>query len=288
MLGIYVVSGWVLGNEMMVRVVPNSVAMGLNASLLFITAALCLWPASWPRAFSRVPTICAWLLILLPCVILFEHWRDINLGIDWTALHATVKDGNPRPGRVAPNACLGFLFTGIALLILSREQTSSALQRIAAFLVYATLLIGVSALIGYALQLEAMYRIAAYNRMAAPAAAGMSLVGFGLWLRLRQWTSGQAALESPDKRIIRSAALVLTATVLITGLMAFGVLKHGFEESTAEALVHATKNNAASFAATLDQRMVLATMIATRPALQNHLLRLSTDSNDQEIGRAHV
>ena len=282
LLGVYVVSGWVLGNEMMVRIVPNSVAMGLNTALLFIAAAVCLWPASRPRAFSRLPTLCAWLLILLPCAILFEHWRDINLGIDWTALHATIKDGNPRPGRTAPNTCIGFLFTGLAILILSREQTSRALQRIAAFLVYATLLIGVSALIGYALQLEAMYQVAVYNRMAAPTAVGMSFIGFGLWLRLRQHNDGQAAQESPDKRIIRSAALVLTATVLITGLMAFGVLKQGFEESMAEAVVHATKNNAASFAATLDQRMVLAAMIATRPALQNHLLRLSTDPNDQE------
>jgi diguanylate cyclase (GGDEF)-like protein/PAS domain S-box-containing protein len=281
-LGVYVVSGWMLGIEMMVRIVPNSVAMGVNAALLFIAAAVCLWPASWPRAFSRLPTLCAWLLILLPCAILFEHWRDINLGIDWTALHATVKDGNPRPGRVAPNTCIGFLFTGLALLILSREQTSRALRRTAAFLAYATLLIGVSALIGYALQLEAMYQVAAYNRMAAPTAVGMSFVGFGLWLRLRQRHDAHAAQESPEKRIIRSAALVLTATVLITGIVAFGLLKQGFEESMVEAVVQATKNNAANFEATLDQRMVLASMIATRPALQNHLLRLSTDPNDQE------
>jgi hypothetical protein len=58
-----------LGIEMMVRIVPNSVAMGVNAALLFIAAAVCLWPASWPRAFSRLPTLCAWLLILLPCAV---------------------------------------------------------------------------------------------------------------------------------------------------------------------------------------------------------------------------
>ena len=117
LLGAYVVSGWVLGNEVMVRIVPNSVAMGLNTALLFIAAALCLWPASWPRVFSRLPTLCAWLLILLPCAILFEHWRDINLGIDWTALHAIVKDGNPRPGRTAPNTCIGFFHRSDSVIV---------------------------------------------------------------------------------------------------------------------------------------------------------------------------
>jgi diguanylate cyclase (GGDEF)-like protein/PAS domain S-box-containing protein len=282
LLGCYVVFGWMLGNEMMVRILPNSVAMGLNTALLFIAAAICLLPASGGPAFSRLRAICVWMLILLPCAMLFEHWRDINLGIDWTALHATVKDGNPRPGRTAPNTCLGFLFTGITVLILTYDQTSSTMRRIAAFLVYSTLAIGLSALVGYALQLEAMYQLAAYNRMAAPTAVGMCLIGLGLWLRLRQLRHRQAELESPDKRIIRSAAIVLTIAVLATGLMGFMVLKQGFEESMTEAFLHATKNDAANFAATLDQRIVLAAMISSRPELQNHLLRLSRDPNDQD------
>ncbi len=282
LLACYVLAGWMLGSEVMVRILPNSVAMGLNTALLFLAAATCLWPAPWRPAYSRIPMLCAWLLIVLPCAILFEHWRDINLGIDWTALHATVKDGNPRPGRTAPNTCLGFLFTGIAYFILARAPSRKVTLRIVAFLVYAVLAIGISALLGYALQLEAMYQVAAYNRMAAPTALGMCFIGLGLYFRLRELLRQQEKFESPDKRIIRSAAMVLTLAVLGTGLMGFWVLKQGFENLMTESFLRATNNNAVNFAATLDQRLVLANMIATRPALQKHLLRINRDANDQE------
>ena len=126
LIGLWVVFGWASGNESMVRVLPDSVAMGLNTALMFIAAAICLLPSNSTNRRSMlgvVQTFCRWLLIVLPSLILVEHWHDINLGIDWTALHATVKDGNPRPGRTAPNTCLGFLLTGVVFLVYPRAQT---------------------------------------------------------------------------------------------------------------------------------------------------------------------
>ena len=59
-------------------------------------------------------------MVLLSGLILVEQVFDVSLGIDWPALHATIKDGNSRPGRTAPNTCLGFLCAGLALLSLLR------------------------------------------------------------------------------------------------------------------------------------------------------------------------
>lgn len=282
-LGFYVVFGWLFGNEIMVRILPDSVAMGFNTALLFIATAICLQPSSGNPSFPRVRTIFAWILILLPCMILFEHWRDINLGIDWTALHAAVKDGNPRPGRTAPNTSLGFLFAGVTFLLFQRKQPGKANRKIGAFLVYAIVAIGFSAILGYALNLEAMYQVAAYNRMAAPTAFGIFLMGIGLWMQLRQIQRSESVPESSDNHITRWAALVLTFVALSAGLVGFTVLKQGFEQSLSVTFLRTTKSNANAFATTIGQQIISAQTIATRPALQSHLHILSNNPNNREI-----
>lgn len=289
LLGLTVFLGWSIGNESMVRVLPYSVAMALNTALLFIAASVGL---SFPACIEQQPirnfirAFCGWLLVLLPTLILFEHWRDINLGIDWPALHALVKDGNPRPGRTAPNTCLGFFLTGLVFLSYRRAQRHQFIPRLIACLTYAIFTIGLTALLGYVLNLELLYQFATYNRMAAPTAAGMTLIGMGLWLRLSQapWRK-KTAQESADKRITRTAAAVLTVVVVIAGLTGFTILKQGFEESTSAALLRSTKNNASTFSTTIDQGLVIASSITSRPILQQYLLRLHDNPRDQEALR---
>ena len=282
LLGVYVTSGWSLGNEAMVRVVPGSVAMGLNTAILFVASGLCLWPTIGSGVFFKLRNVLPWLLVCLPVAILIEHAFDMNLGIDWTSLHAVVKDGNLRPGRVAPNTCLAFVFTGIALLLLPHASTSKVCRTAMTVLSAATFLIGLTALIGYALNLEGMYRLAKYNRMAAATALAVTVVGIGLCSRLRLVARSQDAAESPDKHLTRVAALVLTFVALLTGLLGFTVLKQGFEQSLSSVLFRTTTNYAASFAATIHQRMEFANIIANRPALQQHLERINAEPQDRE------
>ncbi len=118
-IGLYVVAGWIIGSEAMVRVVPQSVSMSLNTAILFIAAAILLW-TSPP---SRVRSIAVWVLAALSCVILVEHSFDLDLGVDWAALHQRVHDGNPRPGRTAPNAVAGFLLTALFFVLVDYKPT---------------------------------------------------------------------------------------------------------------------------------------------------------------------
>ena len=284
-LGVYVLLGWMFVNEAMVRVIPGSVAMGVNAASMFIATGLCFWPdAGHDRGmFLRLRKILPWLLVVLPCLILIEHFFDRGLGVDWSALHTLVKDGNPRPGRVSPNACLAFIFTGIALLLFPRAATSKSRRVILTILSGATLVIGLTALLGYALNLEGMYRLAKYNRMAAATAVAMTLIGIALSLRSGQISQTHRMMsERPDKRITRVAAMVLTVVTLLTGLIGFSVLKQGFEQSMSDALLRTTKNYATSISTTISQQIDFANIIATRPALQNHLQRINVAPQDRE------
>ena len=294
-LGLFVVLGWCFHIEPMVRILPDSVAMGLNTALLFIAAAIGLRP-SQQATLKHIQIICGWLLILLPCAILFEHWRDIDLGIDWTALHSLVKDGNPRPGRTAPNTCLGFLFTGISIVAWPIAQRSKQIQWLISLSTYLTLAIGISAFAGYVLTLEVMYRIAAYNRMAVPTAIGMMLIGAGGWLRLQQASWNQrSASDRPDRHITKIAAIVLTIVTLFTGFVGFAVLKQGFEISMTGASLRTVKHSAAAISNAIHQKIILASTIVARPALRNDLLTLNDTPNDpaalkrvKEIGASYM
>jgi hypothetical protein len=109
LLGLYVMAGWIVGSEAWVRVVPNSAAAGVNTAFLFLVVGICLFSIRRTRC-SHAAVWTAWLLVLLPSSVLVEHVFRINLGIDWVAFHAWMNDGNPYPGRMAPNACSGDIF----------------------------------------------------------------------------------------------------------------------------------------------------------------------------------
>ena len=252
-LGMYVVAGWLSGSEEMVRVLPNSVAMGLNTALMFLAAAAALVLGTRSAYGNNIATALAIGIVLLSGLILIEHTFDVSLGIDFSAMHGAVKDGNPRPGRTAPNTCLGFLFAGLAMIALFRmEQQSRIVRQMQTILITVVGMIGLTALIGYILQLEVMYRIAVYNRMAAPTALAMFLVGIALsLLQYRSRRNVGLKLDSPDARITKIAALVLTIVALATGLTGFVILKDGFEQSISNAMLRDAKSDASAFASIL-------------------------------------
>ena len=263
LLGGYVLAGWIAGNESMVRIIPSSVAMGLNSACLFIAYGICLWPAGREAKPTAIEVVLPWVMILLPAAVLLEHALDVNLGIDWVSLHARVRDGNPQPGRIAPNTSVSFLAAGGALLLLARDRTDRLSRLAAASLVGVTFLIGLVAFIGYAVELESMYRLAVYNRMAAATAVALTLGGTGLWLRLRELRLRADGDVRPDTRITRTAAMVLTLVVLLTGLIGFLALKQAFERSTSTALLRSTQNYAATLAAEIHQQIAVADVIAS-------------------------
>lgn len=123
-LALYVLTGWALGIEALVRVLPNSTAVPFNSALLFLVAAWCLWPEPDAALVPVRPlrthlqsvgrTVGPWLLIAVSGATLVEHVFGLLLGIDWESLHQSVNDGNAHPGRLAPNACIGFLLATLS------------------------------------------------------------------------------------------------------------------------------------------------------------------------------
>src|SRR5690242_13243260 len=115
-LSLVVLTGWLIGNPMMVRLAPGSVAMSINTALMFLLCAISLLLHGGARPRSLPLFALSGSVVLLSCTILVEHLFDIDLHIDLADIHDALGDGHARPGRTAPNACLGFLFASLALL----------------------------------------------------------------------------------------------------------------------------------------------------------------------------
>lgn len=274
----YVLIGWVRGDAAMVRVVPGSVAMSINTALMFLMCGACLlltnrgqWQRWTALALSLVVTA-------LSSAILSQHVFGVDLGVDMAAVHQALGDGHSKPGRTAPNACIGFLSAGLAFLFVNVRRRP--LQRRTAAAVVATLplIIGIAALIGYFLSLDAMYRIASLNRMALFTAIGMTTLGLGLRSLIAPRPVTVSG-ETPDEagRITRLAALLLVIFAIATGLSTFALLRGSFEQSAAQHHAQTARTAAVSLASMLHDATLLSTSVANRPSLVNGLAQMADD-----------
>jgi len=274
--GVCVLAG-VLGDRVeMARLFMSAVPASLNAALLGLVSAVALWHD--PRVRSRRLLLAAGAMVLIPALVLFEHLSGMALGIDLPELHRRMQPGSAHPGRIAPNTCLAFLFAGLALLLqhAPRLRFRRALQTCS---VYGTLAIGLSALTGYLLDLEAMYRLLSFNSMSAAVMAMVVVLGLALWSQL---LAGDAldAEERQEDRITRTAVGVLGVLAVVSGVAGFALMQHGYRASVADGLATAARNHAASFAHSLKQEMEIVEAVSRQIAVQRALLRLELNPVD--------
>ncbi|MFP5391931.1 MAG: response regulator [Gammaproteobacteria bacterium] len=268
-LALVVLTGWVLGNPVLVRLAPGSVAMSINTALMFGVAGVCLLLHAAGRERQAPARALAAVLVVLPLAILTEHLFDIDLRIDLAHVHQALGDGHSKPGRTAPNACLGFLFAGMGLLL--RETAGRrAVQAAGRLFALLTFVIGLTAFLGYVLGLDIMYRIASLNRMATFTALGMTTLGAGMWgVYAGVRTFFPSRVQDEAGRITRLAVGLLVVFALATGLTSFAVLRDSFEHAAAQAHASTAATAARGIEALLDQAAMTSTAVARHPALEN-------------------
>lgn len=128
---------------------------------------------------------------------------------------------------MAANTSVALLPCGIAFLL--REFDFKHSKALARAMGIAILAIGVSGIVGYALDLEWLYGWYRLNRMALPTAAAVTLLGIAVLLETSE--ARRFRVRDADKLIVARgvATLALLATTfLFTG---FVVLREGVEDS---------------------------------------------------------
>lgn len=283
MLGAFVALGWMLESAAMVRIVPNSVAMGLNTALAFVVAGV--WLLSQHRqsaAWKSVRTSLAFLLVAVFSLVLIEHVFDVGLGIDWEHLHQKIQDQNPRPGRVAPNTSLALVLTGLAFLLIERAPSLRNASRIAKLLVTAVLAIGIFGLLGYALKLEALYQWYRLNSMAVATAVGICVMAVALLLWLHEPESATQQLANIDKKIVSRSTAILAMLAGAFALAGFILLRDGVDSVMRHNLFQSAENNRELLLTGFEQHVRMAQTVANRPGMLNSIATLLEDPNRQD------
>jgi diguanylate cyclase (GGDEF)-like protein/PAS domain S-box-containing protein len=237
LLGLVVMSGWLLQVREMVEFHAGLVAMTFNTALCFALAgAALLLPALLRRPLAALRNLAGAALIILCALILAEYFLGHDLGVDWAFLHRWLRDGNVRPGRMAPNTAVGFMLVGSCLILMTRIA-SKGRELLFQILVFCVAGIGLTGLIGYAIAPELLFGWARSARMALHTGVGMVAVAVTLW---SSWYHLQRErgirFFGLDDRIGFMSAAILAVSTLTAGMTGFVFHQSILESSLREKL----------------------------------------------------
>ncbi len=223
LLGFFVMLGWLLHVRAMVEIRAGYVAMVFNTALCFALSGVALaLPGVRGRPAPKFQTLAGGIVFVLCATILLEHVFDKNFGVDWGFLHTWLRDGNIRPGRLAPNTAIGFMLIGATLILINRVSNKwrAAWVQILTFGVFA---VGLTGLIGYTLAPDLLFGWARSARMAIHTATGMILSSIALWSSWyhAEWYQSRRYFQEDEKITLIGAAIlaVLTIAAGMTGFV---------------------------------------------------------------------
>lgn len=284
LLGGIVLIGWLRHMPLLVQMRPEFVGMTINSAAIFFLLGIALvLPLFEIPTTASLRSAIGLAIFILAGLVLVENLWAVDLGIDLHELHSWLHDGNPHPGRMAPNASVGFMLVGMILMLAPRVQSKFA----AVFIQIATfgvLMLGLTGLVGYTLQLDMLYSWFNAARMALHTAFGMTIAGVALWSSWRGalWYSSREFFEEDEKIAFVGAAL-LVVIALTAGVAGFAAQQANLEKALTDSLPSALKNQTTIFHSTVQQSIVSAKSIAGRPNLLRLTAALGKDPGNQGL-----
>ena len=273
------VMGFVLsGHEAWLRLLPSSSPPGFNVGLLALLSARLVWDA---HRQPNLPTRLAALgLVGLPATVLAQTVFGLDLGVDWPGFHHAFGD-IVNPGRLAPNTCAAFICFGAAVGLLHDRSPTRWVRWLIVSLLAGGLLLGLSGLAGYLLDLEALYRLMDYNKMSIVTSVVLITVGASLWVSMVQLEPPKR-YELQENRITATAVAVLSVVAVLSGMTTFAVLQDGFKESVAQEAGEKARGQAIAFEHSLQQDIESVQDVARQLDLRKLLVRLDARPRDPE------
>ncbi len=278
-LGLWVSAGWLLGHPALVL----GTAMVLNTALCFVLLGIAfLLPPSTTVKRVAIRVLIGWVVSALGATVLLENLLDVDL-LDWRSLHTQLIDSNPRPGRMAPNTALGFMLSGLVLVLSHAvsNRTQGFVIQAATFLV---LMLGLTGLAGYALQLDVLFSWFKASRMAPHTAAGMTLVSLALWSSWQhaEWFRTRRYFKEDEKIAFVGAAL-LVVVAATTGVAGFAAQQALLEKTLSASLPEALKSRTLLFESEVGHAVVRAKSIAGRPGMIRLSRQLAIRPGDEGL-----
>ena len=247
-LGLVVMVGWHAHSAALIQLNPTLVPMQYNTAIGFLLSGLML--LAHGRDFRAAELTFAVMVAIIGLLTLLEYIVGADLRIDQLLMQHYITVETSHPGRMAPNTALCFSLTGIAIVLSAGtlRNFSSLINATSGSLILG---LGIVALLGYMLDLEAAYGWGRLTRMAPHTAFGFIVIGSGLlaigWKSARAddkslppWLPVPAAIAvlsvtfslwqalHPERDIVaiqQSQDLVLFFGIVLAAVLAFAVSK---------------------------------------------------------------
>ncbi len=223
-LGAAVILGWYGHISMLIPVMPGGVNMVFNTALCFVLAGFAVLMAQLPAQPSKYSNIIIGVaLILIAGLTICQDIFHFSLGIDELFMKVWLHDQSSFQGRMGGDTSTAFILAGVTFILLpfSKKKWIATLVQALIFCVF---LLGISALLGYLLKIEFLYRWSRYTWMSVHTAVGLTVLALGLW-SLWSRSEGYEILYNgkEDKKILLFSCIILFSIALLAGLSGFAI-----------------------------------------------------------------
>ncbi|RYD47265.1 MAG: PAS domain S-box protein, partial [Verrucomicrobiaceae bacterium] len=156
-LGVLVLAGWMTQTEVLMRILPEAVAMNTLTASCFILAGFSLWLQVRERA-EAVAKGLALLIANVGGVRFICHIAEWPFPLDqWFFGHVVGHNGPMMGSEMAPTSAACFLIAGLALALLDRRTPRGT--RVSEILASVIWLLSLLALVGYIYQTHWLYGV---------------------------------------------------------------------------------------------------------------------------------
>lgn len=276
--GLMVMGSVLSGHQAWLRLLPSSSPPVFNVGVVFLLSARLVWDSHRrPNLGTRLAALA---LVMLPAAVLAQTVFGIDLGLDAHGLHQTFGDVT-NPGRLAPNTCAAFICYGAAVALLHDRPAGRWVRGLIFTLMAGGFLLGLSALAGYLLELEVLYRVMGFNKMSILTSVVLLIVGATLWVAMMRREPSRL-YELQENRITAVAATVLSVVAVLSGMTTFAVLQAGFKESVAQEAADKARGQAIAFEHSLERSIEAAQDVARQLDLRRVMARLDQAPHDAQ------
>ncbi|HQT25893.1 MAG TPA: PAS domain S-box protein, partial [Burkholderiales bacterium] len=253
--------GWAFGFPLLTRVRPEWNPMVPGTALCFLLGGISLMKS------GKSAGMLIWAMLLLSGA----RMVGLAFGRDFEFVEFLASIVAPKfrmAGHMSPETASGFLAFGIGMLALRADGRKA---RIAAWTAAAILLfLGSAVVLGYFLKLhdlyEAVYVETGLIWMSLPTAAGMTLLGAGLFF-LMSIPRGSSAEAPAEVRIYRTTVFVVAFTSLATVLAGMKFLEEAIFRQSVSDMVQTLDSRRSYIDAAIDYRTRQIVMSSARAQL---------------------
>jgi two-component system sensor histidine kinase/response regulator len=204
LLGVSVLVGWYLHIPVLIRVIPGSIAMQVNAALCFILLAACaVIKVLYPER-RAIYGIGGGIVLVIGLLTVLEYLTGTSFHIDNAIFNAWDATLNRYPGRMSLTTAASFGACGGALIMMALRPRSLATFTIAHTL---PLSLGLTSLIGYVLGITYIVPFSMGSQMAFHTASAFTV--YGIVMLAHCWRSSYANNEDLPKWTPAIAVLVI-------------------------------------------------------------------------------